>query len=242
MPNDESFLEDRYVMLTGVGRPGQTGEIIAREFARRGARMILVDRQISTASDRASDLASEGYVAHPFGCDLASEADIASLAEQVQELCGKRGLAALINAAGGFAMSGNVAESNLADWEKQFTINLRTCYLASRAMLPLLRTGRGAIVNFATGAALQPKGAPGMSAYLAAKSGVVALTRTMAMEERDTGVRVNAIAPTAIRTAANANTMSDKTRFVERESVASTLLFLCSPEASAISGEIILLA
>jgi NAD(P)-dependent dehydrogenase (short-subunit alcohol dehydrogenase family) len=64
----------------------------------------------------------------------------------------------------------------------------------------------------------------------------------LAKEERDTGVRVNAIAPSAIRTASNERDMPDATNYVEREEVASVVLFLCSPAASAISGEVIRLA
>jgi NAD(P)-dependent dehydrogenase (short-subunit alcohol dehydrogenase family) len=81
-----------------------------------------------------------------------------------------------------------------------------------------------------------------MSAYVAAKSGIVVLTRAVAEEEREAGVRANAIAPTAIRTAANLGAMSPKTRYVEREEVARTALFLCSDDASAVTGQILRLA
>ena len=78
-----------------------------------------------------------------------------------------------------------------------------------------------------------------MSAYSAAKSGVVALMRAVAQEERDHGVRANALAPGAIRTAANVEAMGDKTHYIEREDVADTILFLVSDRARAISGQIL---
>ncbi len=237
--SDGDFFHDRHVVITGAGRPGQLAEIIAREFARRGARMILVGRDQSNAGARAADLAADGFEAHGFGCDLSSETEVASLAESIDDVCKENGLVALINAAGGFAMSGNVAASSFAVWQQQFSINLTTCFLTTRALLPLLRRGKGAIVNFATGAALPHQSVSEKSAYVGAKSGVVVLTRAVAQEERDNGVRANAIAPNAIRTAANLESMGDKVRYVERESVAETTLFLCSPAASAISGEII---
>jgi NAD(P)-dependent dehydrogenase (short-subunit alcohol dehydrogenase family) len=81
-----------------------------------------------------------------------------------------------------------------------------------------------------------------MSAYAAAKSGVVALMRAVAQEEQKNGVRANALAPTAIRTAANLESMGGDVRYVEREEVAATVAFLCSAEASAITGQIIRLS
>ena len=139
-------------------------------------------------------------------------------------------------------MSGPVATSDVEVWRRQFEINLSTAYLATRSFLPLLRPVRGAIVYFAAAAALPGEKAAGMSAYVAAKSGVVVLARAVAEEEREAGVRANAIAPTAIRTAANLGSMSSKTRYVEREEVARVALFLCSDDASAVTGQILRLA
>ena len=78
-----------------------------------------------------------------------------------------------------------------------------------------------------------------MAAYAAAKSGVVALTRAIAAEERGNGVRANAVAPATIRTAANVSAMGADSRYVEREQVADAVVFLCSPRASAISGVVL---
>jgi NAD(P)-dependent dehydrogenase (short-subunit alcohol dehydrogenase family) len=236
------FLSGRHVVITGVGRAGQTGEVIARTFAEHGATPILVDRTLDNAGERSADLVRGGFSALPFACDLSNEEQVAQLAADVAEVCGEQGVAALVNAAGGFGISGNVTESTVEVWNRQFAINLTTCFLTTRAMLPLLRLGKGAIVNFATAAALTGSGGARMSAYVAAKSGVIALTRVLAQEERDTGVRVNAVAPSAIRTAANERDMPHVTKYVEREEVAETVLFLCSPAASAISGDVIRLA
>ncbi|HEX6161538.1 MAG TPA: SDR family oxidoreductase, partial [Thermoanaerobaculia bacterium] len=133
-------------------------------------------------------------------------------------------------------------DSDFTVWRRQLDTNLTTAYLATRAFLPMLRAARGAIVYFAAAAALPGEKVAGMSAYVAAKSGVIVLTRAVAQEERDTGVRANAIAPTAVRTAANLRSMSATTRYVEREEVARTTLFLCSDDASAVTGQILRLA
>jgi NAD(P)-dependent dehydrogenase (short-subunit alcohol dehydrogenase family) len=144
--------------------------------------------------------------------------------------------------AGGFAPSGPVADSTLDVWNRQLAINLTTAYLTARAFLPLLRRARGSIVFFAAQPALPGKSGPNISAYAVAKSGVAALMRAIAAEERANGVRANAVAPTQIRTAANIADMGSDVRYVERDQVADAVVFLCSEAASAITGEVISLS
>jgi 3-oxoacyl-[acyl-carrier protein] reductase len=95
-------------------------------------------------------------------------------------------------------------------------------------------------VFFASAAALPAGKVAEMSAYAVSKAGVLTLMRAVAQEERETGVRSNALAPTAIRTATNTSSMGDKVRYVEREEVADLVHFLCFSEASrSISGQVI---
>jgi NAD(P)-dependent dehydrogenase (short-subunit alcohol dehydrogenase family) len=122
------------------------------------------------------------------------------------------------------------------------TINLTTAYLVTRAFLPLVRAGQGAIVYFASEAALPGAKVGNVAAYAAAKSGVVTLMRAVAQEERSNGVRANALAPTSIRTAANVQSMGENVRYVEREEVAATAAYLCSDDASAVNGQLIALS
>jgi NAD(P)-dependent dehydrogenase (short-subunit alcohol dehydrogenase family) len=138
--------------------------------------------------------------------------------------------------AGGFAMSGPVADSWLEVWNRQISINLTTAYLTTRAFLPSLRVGKGAIVLFASEAALPGKTGTNRAAYAAAKTGVVALMQSIAAEERKQGVRANAVAPASIRTAANIAAMGADVHYVEREEVAEAVVFLCSSAASAVNG------
>jgi len=233
--------DNRAIVLTGVGREGQLGEVVARAFAAEGAALTLVDRDIREVNERASALRQLGCPAHAAACDLTDEAQVRTLAGEVATRHAGR-LDVLVNIAGGFAMSGPVGESDPAVWRRQFDINLTTAYLATRAFLPLLRPTRGAIVYFGSASVLPGERAGGMSAYVAAKSGVVALMRAVAEEEREAGVRANAVAPTAIRTAANLEAMSPTIRYVERDEVAATVLFLCSDAASAVTGQILRLA
>ena len=78
-----------------------------------------------------------------------------------------------------------------------------------------------------------------MAAYAAAKSGVVALMRAVAADEKKHEVRANAVAPTSIRTAANIQSMGEQQNYVEREEVAATVCYLCSSDASAVSGQVV---
>jgi 3-oxoacyl-[acyl-carrier protein] reductase len=226
------------VLLTGVGGEGQVGEAVAAAFADLGASLVLVDRTASKVEARAAAVRARGHAARGYACDLTDADSVAALAETVRANHGD-GLHALVHMAGGFAMSGPVAESSLDVWNRQLAINLTTAMLTTRAFLPALRRARGSIVLFASQAALPGSTGANMSAYTVAKTGVATLMRAIAAEERANGVRANAVAPTSIRTAANLSAMGNDVRYIEREQVAAVVTFLCSSAASAVSGELV---
>ncbi|HET7565887.1 MAG TPA: SDR family NAD(P)-dependent oxidoreductase [Gemmatimonadaceae bacterium] len=230
--------EGKVVVITGVGHRGQVGASLAQAFADDGASVIAIDRTPANVEARAAELRDAGHSALAFPCDLTDAAQVDAVARAIASSHNGR-IDALVNTAGGFAMTGPVAESDPAAWQRQFDINLTTAYLTTRALLPLLRPTRGAIVYFASAAALPGARTKRMAAYAAAKSGVVTLMRTVAEEERDAGVRANAVAPTAIRTATNMESMGDTVRYVERDEVARVVTFLCSDAASAVTGQVV---
>ena len=230
--------ENKVVVLTGVGRQGQVGEAVGRAFGNEGARLVAVGRLESEVGSRAAELRGAGFDARSFVCELTDESQLRALSLDVQTAYGGR-VDALVNVAGGFAPSGPVAESDFAVWQRQFAINLTTAYLTTRAFLPLLRAARGAVVYFGSASALPGAKVGTTSAYAAAKVGVITLMRAVAEEERGSGVRANALAPTAIRTAANLEAMGASVRYVEREQVASAVLWLCSEEASGVTGQVV---
>jgi 3-oxoacyl-[acyl-carrier protein] reductase len=176
-----------------------------------------------------------------FGCDLADETSVRELADNVRRDHGES-LSAVVHAAGGFALSGPVPDSDVAVWNRMIAINLTTAYLVTRAFLPLLRSGKGSIVYFASEAALPGAKVGATAAYAAAKSGVVTLMRAVAQSERPNGVRANALAPSSIRTTANVQAMGEAVRYVEREEVGDAVLYLCSAAASAVNGQLIALS
>ena len=228
----------RSVVLTGVGREGQVGEAVAAAFAELGARVFLVDRQESQARARAEALTAAGKRAAGLGVDLTDEAGVAALAERVRDATGGR-VHALVHMAGGFASGGPLAESDPALFARQFALNATTAYLTARAFLPLLRATKGAMVFFASEAVLPGGKTAGISAYAASKSAVVALMQSIAQDEASRGVRANAVAPTSIRTAANLAAMGPDVAYVSREDVANVVLWLCSDDARAVSGQVV---
>jgi NAD(P)-dependent dehydrogenase (short-subunit alcohol dehydrogenase family) len=230
-------LERKVVVLTGVGRRGQVGEAVAMAFASAGASLELVDRDRTEVDARADELRRQGAAVTAHVCDLTDAAATLAVGRQIAAAHDGR-VHALVNLAGGFGLSGPVADADPAVLPRQIAINLTTAFNASRALLPALRGG-GAVVYFASIATLPGNTVAGISAYAAAKSGVVALMRAVAEEERHTGVRANALAPSAIRTAENVKAMGESAALLERENVAQVVLFLCSDAARHITGQVL---
>jgi 3-oxoacyl-[acyl-carrier protein] reductase len=138
--------------------------------------------------------------------------------------------------AGGLTSYGPFLDTDVASLDRELAINLRTAYCVSQAAVPSLRRrGGGAIVNFASIAVLQPQ--PNLAAYAAAKGGVAAFTRALARELRDDKIRVNALAPEAVRTATNVQDMGAEARFVEIADIVRTVLWLAS--TATVTGQVL---
>lgn len=231
----------RTVLITGAGKPGQVGEVVARAFADAGNSVILVARSAAESEARAAGIRAAGGEARAHAADLADPSAVERLARAVAAEHGDR-LDALVHLAGGWSPGGPVGELTAEQWAQALGSNLLTAAYTARAFLPMLRRARGAVVFFASEAALPGSRVAGMAAYAVAKTGIVTLTRAIAQEERARGVRVNAVAPGSIRTASNEASMPAGSRYVEREEVARTVFWLCSPAASAVTGEVIRLS
>jgi NAD(P)-dependent dehydrogenase (short-subunit alcohol dehydrogenase family) len=229
---------DQVVLVTGVGRVGQIGHAVAAGFADAGAKLVLADRQAVAVAERAKEFTARGVEAVAAAGDL-TEPDVARwIVERATQQFGR--LDVLVNVAGGLTAFGPMLDMEAEVIDRETALNVRTMYLASRAAARAMmgRSGGGAIVSFASIAALHAK--PSMAAYSAAKAGVAALTRAFALELRDHGIRVNAVAPGTVRTADNVDQLSDSSiRWVEMADVVHAVLFLASGWAAGITGHVL---
>jgi NAD(P)-dependent dehydrogenase (short-subunit alcohol dehydrogenase family) len=226
-------MADRVVIVTGVGGRGQVGYAVARRFRDAGARVVITGRT-DGVEELAQELGDPDSV-HAVVADLTVAADIDRLMAVVRERHGR--LDALINLAGGLSVMKPIADTAPEEWRAEAERNVETALRMCRAALPLLRESGGAIVNFAAPAG--ERAVANLGAYSAAKAGVIALTRALAVEEKKHGVRVNAIAPGLADTDQNRAAMGDDTVFVPRDDIAAVALFLAGPGASGVSGETI---
>lgn len=226
-------MDGRVVIVTGVGNPGQVGYAVAARLLLAGARVVITSRN-STVQEHATSLGPDDRVIG-VEADLTSEDGAQRVVAAARDTFG--GLDGLVNVAGGLRVIAAVGETSAEQWQDEHDRNVMTAALMTRAALPLLREARGAVVNFASPAA---DSAPvNLAAYAAAKAGVATLTRSLAREERDSGVRVNAVAPGLVDTAQNRSEMPAQERWVTREEIADVVAFLLSDAASGVSGEVV---
>ena len=165
--------------------------------------------------------------------DVTSEESLAALVAS----CAPDGVWALVQLVGGYLDGAPVAGMDMEGWDRQFALNTRTVALGLRAVLPgMVERGGGRAVAVGTRAALRPFA--GASAYAASKAAVLALVAAASEEVKRNGVCVNAVLPSVIDTPANraANPDADPGAWVRPEEIGAVIAFLCSPEASAVTG------
>jgi NAD(P)-dependent dehydrogenase (short-subunit alcohol dehydrogenase family) len=227
----------KVALVTGVGRVGQIGHAVARGFGRAGAKLVIVDVNAVGLADRAREFSAEGITVRSVAGDLTTPAIAQRAVAAGKEQFG--GLDVAVNVAGGLVNYGSALDLAPDQLERELAINVKTTFFTCQAAIPaLLERGGGAIVNFASVAVFKPQSQ--MASYIAAKSAVAGLTRALAREFRDRGIRVNAVAPGMMKTADNLAQMKDsKVRWVELDELVSAVLYLASDEAKAVTGEIL---
>ncbi|RYD59929.1 MAG: SDR family oxidoreductase [Sphingomonadales bacterium] len=202
--------EGRVAVITGAGRIGGIGEAIARRLAREGARVVVSDLcndQPGAPREKfgsweelrqvAKSLGDTGAQILPIAADVTDEAQVAALMAQAEAAFGR--IDHLFNNAGGGTGAGPVDRTPVTgldrgDWDYTLRISLDSVFLCSKHAAPCIaRAGGGSIVN--TGSISAHHGVAGISAYAAAKYGVLALTRNLAMELAPQNIRVNAFSP-----------------------------------------------
>jgi len=154
---------------------------------------------------RAAELRQAGASVFAMATSLTDESQVRQLIDATLKEYNKIDI--LVNLAGGLTRYKPAVEQTLDDWNNEVSNNLLSAFLTSRAVFPHMQaTGGGVIINFARAGLPQAN----MVAYNCAKAGIEALTRTLALEGRDSGIRVNAVAPGLVDTASNIAAMKPK--------------------------------
>lgn len=234
------------VALTGAA--SGIGLASAHAFASRGASLVLLDADADLLAKAAADLGAYGSQVVPVLADVSDSASVAAAVRTAARSVSH--VDAVVNSAGILRWGGTV-ETTEADWDAVLAVNLKGTWLASRAFVEhfAMRPG-SAIVNVASNMGL--KGVSNQLAYSASKGGVIALTRSMAVDLGHRGIRVNCVAPGHISTpmgdgAAELLGLTEEGirskyplgRVGEATEVASAIVFLASAAASFMTGAIV---
>ncbi len=233
-------LADKTAIVTGAASGFGAG--IARRFAAEGALVVVADINEAAAKAVADEI---GGVAK--GVDVASNASVAALAETALDRLGRVDI--LVNNAGITHLPAPMEEIGEEEFDRVLAVNAKSVFLTARHLVPAMKAaGHGAILNIASTAGISPR--PRLNWYNASKGWMITATKAMAVELAPHGIRVNAINPVAGETPLLKSFMGEDTpevrakfistiplgRFSTPEDIAGAALYLCSDEASMVTG------
>ena len=212
---------------SGIGRA--TAEILIDH----GARVVVFARRSALLASLAERYHER---VHAIAGDAASEADVDRLFDETEERFGACDI--LVNSAG-MIDPASILETTPERWRRMFAVNADAVYLACRrALRSMLARKSGAIVNVASISGIPgPEKFPGWASYCASKGAVISFTEALAVDLKETGVRVNAVSPGSVDTPMWAEASGGAPAAMTPGDVAETILFLASDRAKAINGQ-----
>lgn len=243
--------KNRVVVVTG-SREG-VGRTIAVEFAKAGGKLILVSRGDNSVTKEEIEKAG-GICLGSVKCDISKENEVVEMAKKIKELSGGT-VDVLVNNAGFNGKAHLIENMVLEDWEYTIRVNLTGTMLVCRELIPIMNKNKASIVNMDSNTGR--RGIPYRSDYSASKWALRGFTQTLALEEADRHIRVNAVCPGPINGDRAEQLMKmhaeeeHKTyeqverewmnvpmkRFIEPEEVADAVMFLASDNSSAMTGQ-----
>lgn len=237
-------LAGKIALVTG-GSSG-IGRATARIFAREGATVVVADVLVDGGEETARLIKAAGGEALFVKTDVSQPVEVDALVKRAVETYGR--LDCAFNNAGIEGALQPTADYDAAVWDRVMSINLRGVWLCMKSEIQqMLKQGGGAIVNTASAAGLVA--VPGLSAYVAAKHGVVGLTKTAALEYAKTGIRVNAVCPGGVDTPMVQRVFGNNPQFAEAAAsaepvgrlaqpaeIGEAVVWLCSDAASFVTG------
>ena len=225
------------VLVTGSARG--LGRSIAINLGLDGHEVVIHYRSSRTRAESAANLIRQGGGrAHSIQGDVTVPADVAGMADAIRTELG--GLDALVNNVGDFILK-NLDDLTIEEWDAQIASTVSATYYVSKAMLPMLRDGGGRIINLSDSGADRLSARPRSLPYYVGKTGVLIVTRTMAVTEAPYGITVNAILPGALE---NSDPLPALARIPARrhgtfEDVCAAVRFLLGSNTDYISGSFI---